>query len=142
MKKVLYIYASPLMTNPKGSSCTEALNLFKKEYEKLNPTHESIILDLNKDPIGQASLTAHNFEAFFNCGKSDKHIQQLKSIDKVVIASPMINFNYPSTLKNYLDRILVANKTFRYKYDGKGESEGLLKNLKVQLLMSQGATLG
>ncbi len=142
MKKVLYIYASPLMTNPKGSSCTEALNLFKKEYEKLNPTHESIILDLNKDPIGQASLTAHNFEAFFNCGKSDKHIQQLKSIDKVVIASPMINFNYPSTLKNYLDRILVANKTFKYKYDGKGESEGLLKNLKVQLLMSQGATLG
>ena len=142
MKKVLYIYVSPLMKNAKGSTCSEALSLFKSEYEKLNPDHESIVLNLNKDEVGNKNLTAENFNEFFNDGLSDKHINLLKSVDKVAIGSPMTNFNYPAVLKNYLDRILVANKTFKYKYDGKGESEGLLKNLKVQLLMSQGASLG
>ena len=142
MQKVLYIYVSPLMTNPKGSTCSVAVDLFKSEYEKANPDHESIVLNLNKAKVGSKNLTADNFQEFFSDGLCDKHIDLLKSVDKVVIGSPMTNFNYPAVLKNYLDHILVANKTFRYKYDGKGESEGLLKNLKVQLLMSQGASLG
>ena len=137
--KILAIQASPLENTEAKSTSTEALNIFLNELKD----HEIIRLNLNKEEVGQTTLNSSNFSNYFTDGLSDKHIDLLKSVDKVVIAFPMINFGIPSMLKNYLDHILVAKKTFQYKYDGKGESEGLLTNIKtVQLIMSQGADEG
>ena len=140
--KTLFIYASPTIESEKGSASSKAADIFKKEYlERTND--EVIILDLNNEEVGTKSLTSTNFSSFFSDGLSDQHIDLLKSVDKLVIASPMINFNYPAVLKNYLDHILVANKTFKYKYNGKGASEGLLTNIKsAQLILTQGAPSG
>ena len=140
--KILFIYASPTIESNLGSISSLALDIFKKIYLEKNPNDEIINLDLNSEEVGIKTLTAYNFNDFFSDGLSDKHIDILKSVDKIVLSSPMTNFNYPAVLKNYLDHILVANKTFKYKYDGKGASEGLLSHLKVQFILTQGAPTG
>ena len=140
--KTLFIYASPTTELEKGSTSSKAADIFKKEYIE-RTGDEVIVLDLNNEEVGTKSLTSANLPSFFSDGLTDKHIDLLKSVDKLVIASPMINFNYPAVLKNYLDHVLVANKTFKYKYNGKGESEGLLTNIKsAQLILTQGAPTG
>ena len=141
--KVIFIYVSPLLETKLGSVSTLAMRQFQKTYLEKNPQDEIVELNLNEEEVGQKVLTSKNFgQDFFTDGLSDKHIDLLKSANKIVLASPMTNFNYPAVLKNYLDHILVANKTFRYKYDGKGTSEGLLTNLKAQMILSQGAPTG
>ncbi len=141
--KVIFISASPLLKTLGGSASNLAMEKFKAFYIKQNPEHEIIEMNLNNEEVGKSVLTSNNFvEDFFTNGLSDKHIELLKNANKIVISSPMTNFNYPAVLKNYLDHILVAKKTFKYKYDGKGISEGLLTNLKAQLILTQGAPTG
>ena len=140
MAKILAIKTSMVDGSEYGSISSKALAKWIKIYQTRNPSDKIIELDLNVDKVGADVLTSKNFKKFFE--SSDEYINQLKEVDKVVIATPMTNFNYPAPLKNYLDHILVANKTFKYKYDGKGEAEGLLKHLKVLLITSQGAPKG
>ncbi|WP_033160139.1 FMN-dependent NADH-azoreductase [Mycoplasmoides alvi] len=140
MTKVLVIKSS--MIAEEKSFSIHLLNKFLEYYKLKNPNDEIIELNLNHLPISSKTLTTNNFDSFFNEEDSDKYISQLKEVDKVIIASPMTNFNYPASLKNYLDHILVANKTFSYKYSKKGEAKGLLPHLKVQLLTTQGAPFG
>ncbi len=53
----------------------------------------------------------------------------------MVIGAPMYNFSIPSQLKAWIDRVVVAGKTFRYGANG---AEGLLKNKKVFIASSRG----
>ncbi|WP_027124093.1 FMN-dependent NADH-azoreductase [Mycoplasmoides pirum] len=140
MNKVLVIKSS--MIQESKSFSISLLNSFLKYYKQKNPNDEIIELDLNNEMMSNKNLNVNNFGTFFNQEDSDKYINQLKEVNKVIIASPMTNFNYPATLKNYLDHILVADKTFSYKYTKKGEAKGLLPHLKVQLLTTQGAPFG
>jgi FMN-dependent NADH-azoreductase len=48
----------------------------------------------------------------------------------------MYNFSIPSQLKAWIDRVVVAGKTFRYNANG---PEGLLKNKKVFIASSRGS---
>lgn len=45
-------------------------------------------------------------------------LDEFLAADIVVIGAPMYNFTIPSQLKAWLDRILVAGKTFRYADQG------------------------
>ena len=47
----------------------------------------------------------------------------------------MYNFSIPSQLKAWIDRVVVAGKTFRYGANG---AEGLLKNKKAFIASSRG----
>jgi FMN-dependent NADH-azoreductase len=49
-------------------------------------------------------------------------LEEFLAADIVVIGAPMYNFTIPSQLKAWLDRILVAGKTFKYSAQG---AEGL-----------------
>ena len=44
-------------------------------------------------------------------------LDEFLAADTVVIGAPMYNFTLPSQLKAWLDRILIAGKTFRYTAD-------------------------
>ena len=55
--------------------------------------------------------------------------------DTIVIGAPMYNFSIPSQLKAWIDRIVVAGKTFRYTANG---PEGLAKDKKAVLLIGRG----
>ncbi|AHB36380.1 FMN-dependent NADH-azoreductase [Spiroplasma apis] len=139
-KKVLVISGT---VSPADKSYSIALSeKFIEEYSKINKEDEIIYLDLNKEVMAQKTLTRDNFKEFFNEEDSIKYINQLKSVDKVIISSPMNNFAVTAMIKNYLDHILMADQTFSYKYVKKGDAKGLLEHLKVQILTTQGAPYG
>lgn len=138
--KVLVINAS--MIDEKNSFSTALTKTFIKHYQKANPKDEIIYLNLNDLPMASITLTNRNFANFFNQEDSDKYIEQLKLVNKLIFATPMTNFNITSMAKNYLDHILVADKTFSYKYSKQGDAVGLLTKLKVQILATQGAPYG
>lgn len=138
--KVLVIISSMIDEN---SSFSVALTKrFVKHYQESHLEDEISYLNLNDVAMASKTITTHNFKTFFNEEDSDKYIEQLKSVDKLIFSTPMTNFNVTSMTKNYLDHILVADKTFSYKYTKQGDAVGLLTNLKVQILATQGAPFG
>jgi FMN-dependent NADH-azoreductase len=64
-------------------------------------------------------------------------IAQFKRADLIMIFMPLHNFNIVSRLKDYIDNILIANKTFKYTADG---SVGLLDGKqKVAYVQTSGS---
>jgi FMN-dependent NADH-azoreductase len=59
--------------------------------------------------------------------------------DVVVLGAPMYNFTIPSQLKAWIDRILVAGKTFKYSAQG---VEGLAGNKRIIVAVSRGGFYG
>jgi FMN-dependent NADH-azoreductase len=70
---------------------------------------------------------------------SQAALEEFLSADIVVIGAPMYNFTVPSQLKAWIDRILVAGKTFRYSAAG---AEGLAGNKRVIIAISRGGLYG
>jgi FMN-dependent NADH-azoreductase len=79
-------------------------------------------------PIEDALLGA-------DLAKGGGYLEELLASDIVVIGAPMYNFSIPSQLKAWIDRVVIAGKTFRYGANG---AEGLLKNKKVFIASSRG----
>src|ERR1700689_495370 len=67
--------------------------------------------------------------------KGGAYLEDLFGADIIVIGAPMYNFSIPSQLKAWIDRVVVAGKTFRYGTNG---AEGLLKNKKAFIASSRG----
>jgi len=66
-------------------------------------------------------------------------LEEFLAADTVVIGAPMYNFTIPSQLKAWIDRILVAGKTFKYGAQG---VEGLAGNKRVIVAISRGGYYG
>lgn len=66
-------------------------------------------------------------------------LNEFLDADIVVIGAPMYNFTIPSQLKAWIDRILVAGKTFRYDANG---PQGLAGNKRVIVAISRGGYYG
>jgi FMN-dependent NADH-azoreductase len=66
-------------------------------------------------------------------------LEEFLAADTVVIGAPMYNFTIPSQLKAWIDRIVVAGKTFRYGASG---AEGLAGNKRVIIAISRGGFYG
>jgi FMN-dependent NADH-azoreductase len=66
-------------------------------------------------------------------------LEEFLAADIVVLGAPMYNFTIPSQLKAWIDRILVAGKTFKYSAQG---VEGLAGNKRVIAAISRGGFYG
>lgn len=62
-------------------------------------------------------------------------LDEFLAADTVVVGAPMYNFTIPSQLKAWIDRILVAGKTFRYTAEG---PEGLAAGKRVIIVSARG----
>lgn len=82
--------------------------------------------DLVADPIDHLTLGA-----FADTSLLDEFL----AADTIVIGAPMYNFTVPTQLKAWLDRILVAGKTFRYTETG---PEGLVGGKRVIIALARG----
>jgi len=78
--------------------------------------------------VEDASLSA-------DLAKGGAYLEELLSADIIVIGAPMYNFSIPSQLKAWIDRVVIAGKTFRYGANG---AEGLLSNKKAFIASSRG----
>jgi FMN-dependent NADH-azoreductase len=66
-------------------------------------------------------------------------LEEFLAADIVVLGAPMYNFTIPSQLKAWIDRIVVAGKTFKYSAHG---VEGLAGNKRVIIAVSRGGFYG
>lgn len=66
-------------------------------------------------------------------------LEEFLAADVVVIGAPMYNFTIPSQLKAWIDRVLVAGKTFKYSDKG---AEGLAGSKRVIIAISRGGFYG
>jgi FMN-dependent NADH-azoreductase len=86
--------------------------------------------DLVADPLPHLTL-----DSFADASVLD----QFMAADTIVIGAPMYNFTLPTQLKAWLDRILVAGKTFRYTENG---PEGLAGGKRVIIALARGGIYG
>jgi FMN-dependent NADH-azoreductase len=91
-----------------------------------NPQARVVYRDLAAAPLPHLTL-----EAFADTSVLDEFL----AADTIVIGAPMYNFTLPSQLKAWLDRILVAGKTFRYTDNG---PEGLATGKRVIVALARG----
>jgi FMN-dependent NADH-azoreductase len=66
-------------------------------------------------------------------------LDEFLAADVIVIGAPMYNFTIPSQLKAWIDRVLVAGKTFKYGPNG---AEGLAGDKRVIVAISRGGFYG
>jgi FMN-dependent NADH-azoreductase len=141
--KLLHIDSSILGAN----SVSRALSAEIVAREKaLHPGLEVIYRDLAAD--SRLHLSGAHLAAFQGGPVEDAalgadlatggaYLDELFQADIIVIGAPMYNFSIPSQLKAWIDRIVVAGKTFRY---GAGGPESLLpKGKKVFIASSRGS---
>ena len=81
--------------------------------------------------LADTPLPHLTFGAFSDTSVLDEFLEA----DTVVIGAPMYNFTLPSQLKAWIDRILVAGKTFRYTKNG---PEGLASGKRVIIALARG----
>ena len=62
-------------------------------------------------------------------------LDEFLAADAIVIGAPMYNFTLPTQLKAWIDRIVIAGKTFRYTESG---PEGLAKGKRVVIALARG----
>ena len=82
--------------------------------------------DLVTEPLAHLTL-----DAFADSSILDEFL----AAETIVIGAPMYNFTLPSQLKAWIDRILVAGKTFRYTENG---PEGLATGKRVIVALARG----
>jgi FMN-dependent NADH-azoreductase len=82
--------------------------------------------DLAADPLPHLTLAS-----FADSSVLDEFL----AADTVVIGAPMYNFTLPTQLKAWIDRIVLAGKTFRYTENG---PEGLARGKRVVIALARG----
>lgn len=96
------------------------------QLRALNSDADLITRDLVTEPLPHLT-----FDAFADTTVLDEFL----AADTIVIGAPMYNFTLPKQLKSWLDRILIAGKTFRYTESG---PEGLAKGKRVIVALARG----
>ncbi|GAB2175615.1 FMN-dependent NADH-azoreductase [Dongia sp. agr-C8] len=66
---------------------------------------------------------------------SDALIEEFLAADALIIGAPLYNFAIPSGLKAWIDRVMVAGKTFQYSAQG---PVGLAGDKKVVIVATSG----
>jgi len=87
---------------------------------------EIVRRDLAAEPLPHLTL-----DAFADTSVLDEFL----AADTIVIGAPMYNFTLPTQLKAWIDRVVIAGRTFRYTANG---PEGLAKGKRVIIALARG----
>ena len=82
--------------------------------------------DLAADPLPHLTLQAMG---------DTTYVDEFLSADTIVIGAPMYNWSVPTQLKSWIDRILVAGRTFKYSEAG---PVGLAGGRRVIVALARG----
>ncbi|MFH8679072.1 FMN-dependent NADH-azoreductase [Streptomyces lydicus] len=107
---------------PEGGSASRSVTAaFRKAWEEQHPDGTVIHRDLAVDPLphldGVAASAAfsdpatHTPEQQAAFALRVELAEELERADAVVIAAPMYNFTIPSTLKAWLDQVIIMGRT-------------------------------
>lgn len=134
--KLLHIDSSILGENSVTRQLSAAI------VERLRRAGPSLVVnhrDLAAEPLPHLTLGHLPSDALGGGAASRAVLDEFLTADIVVVGAPMYNFTLPSQLKAWLDRILIAGKTFRYGPQG---PEGLVGGKRVILAIARGGLYG
>jgi FMN-dependent NADH-azoreductase len=149
MAKLLYLEASP---RREQSFSSRVAKVFLETYCTENPEDaiDHYHLFEQEIPVFDQEAAVQKMQHIASLIKQGKGIEpvgkwaeileqidRLKSADKVLISSPMWNFSIPYCLKQWIDVIVQPGLTFGV--NRKGEYVGLLRNKRMQLILSSGS---
>lgn len=129
--KLLQVDSSILGDNSASRAVThQIVERWRQAVPGLSVHH----LDLAAHPLPHFSI-----QSLVQGSEAQAHdsavLNQFLESDVVVVGAPMYNFNIPTQLKSWIDRLLVAGKTFRYGPKG---PEGLVKGKTVIVAVTRG----
>ena len=144
MSQVLHIDTSVHTVNSVSRRLSAAIvDKLKASDKNLNVTYR----DLSENPIPHLTLPVLNAfahsadssslssEQQIDLAESNKVLDEFLAADTIVIGVPLYNYSVPSTLRAWIDRIVVAGKTFRYTATG---VEGLATGKRVIVGLARG----
>jgi FMN-dependent NADH-azoreductase len=145
MKKLLHIDSSVLGPHSVSRQLSAAI---VERLRQTTPDLELAYRDLTVTPL--AHLSGAHLAAAQGAANPDATVQQeiatsqavlaeFLVADTIVLGAPMYNFTIPSQLKAWIDRIVIAGKTF--KYDAQGP-KGLAGDKRVIVAISRGGFYG
>ncbi|WP_030178802.1 FMN-dependent NADH-azoreductase [Streptomyces sp. NRRL S-813] len=132
---------SSLHSGTDSKSRTVAMK-FRDAWQEQHPDGEVVYRDLAADPLPH--LDGHGFSAAFVDADSRtpeqaaafarrlELIEELERADAVLLGAPMYNFTIPSTLKSWIDHVLLVDRT-----TGDGSS---VKGLPITVVASRGGS--
>lgn len=113
--KLLHIDSSALGDQSATRQLTAAI---VAEWKQARPGLQVERLDLDAEPIPHLTASALAKADPARAEADERLLSQFLEADVLVIGAPMYNFSVPSTLKAWIDRVLVARRTFQYTADG------------------------
>ncbi|WP_262059276.1 FMN-dependent NADH-azoreductase [Streptomyces sp. STR69] len=131
---------------PAGASASRAVaDAFRTSWEEQHPEGTVIHRDLAAHPVphltadahtaGFADPAAHTPEQTAAFTERVKLIEELEQADAVLIGAPMYNFSIPSTLKAWLDNVILMGRTA-------GTEDSKIKGTPVTVIASRGGAYG
>lgn len=100
------------------------------QLKAADPSATVVYRDLAAEPLPHLTL-----DAFADTSVLDEFF----AADAIVVGAPMYNFTLPTQLKAWIDRLMVAGKTFQYGPNG---PEGLAKGRRVIFALARGGFYG
>ncbi|HTW37133.1 MAG TPA: NAD(P)H-dependent oxidoreductase [Steroidobacteraceae bacterium] len=130
--KLLHIDSSILGDRSASRAVTrEIVSRWRAAFPELEVTH----VDLASDAVPHLSGGSLAREDGSEAERDAHRLAEFLAADVIVIGAPMYNFTVPTQLKAWIDRVLVAGKTFRYTASG---AEGLAGGKRVIVAVSRG----
>ncbi len=145
MTKVLYIEVSPRKERSHSIAVAEA---FLEAYSAANPDHEIDKMDLWDTELPELNIAMIDAKyRLLDLGELDQReadawrvvvqtFNRFNSADKIVLSTPMWNFNVPYKLKHLIDIIVQPDLAFAVV---EGGYEGLVKGKPAMVIVARGA---
>ncbi|OIK02764.1 FMN-dependent NADH-azoreductase [Streptomyces monashensis] len=128
MATLLHIDSSVFPAEVSSSRAVTAA--FRKHWEEQHPEGTVVYRDLNAQPVahitaashtaGFVDPAAHTPEQAAAFAERVRLIEELEQADAVLIGAPMYNFSIPSTLKAWLDNVILMGRTAGETQSAKG----------------------
>ena len=131
--KLLHVDSSILGDNSASRALSAAIVArWRGDVPGLELLHRDLVGEHALPHLDAASLAkADPTEA----ARSARALEDFLAADVIVIGAPMYNFGIPSQLKAWIDRVMVAGKTFRYTAEG---PQGLAGGKKLVVAATYG----
>jgi len=130
--KLLHIDSSILGGGSASRQLTrEIVARWKAAHSHTKVTHVDLALDALPH-LSQKSLAGTDE---LEAARSKEALEHFLAADVLVIGAPVYNFTIATQLKAWIDRIMVAGKSFRYTANG---PEGLAGNKEVIVAIARG----
>ena len=142
MHNILFVLSSPRSWE---SYSHQVARRIVDDLKTRHPASKVIVRDVAKDPL------PHVGEAFGDgrwiapenrspaqakaLAVADVLVDELVAADVIVLAVPMHNFSVPSTLKTWIDHVVLPRRTVSFSEQG---AEGLLKGKQAIVVVSRG----